>query len=265
MATLSTINVHYSPSYWHMNKHTFRFCELENEQINFPLFFILFFIILYFLFYFLFLYSCSIPCVNYPKNKITKPHYFTASPPLPSLLLFAFTSLPTTFNLSGQTFTWAPCTILYVTKHKFLKAAMPFGISQPGFATANHVTLSFSLLHHNKNKMEGMMDSSAVTLVVKTPNRSIDDLQISCALNWTVEKLKTHLSNVYPSKPVGFLSGLCYGNFTSCKLYSECWLFGKFLFILTAFCVKKIHFIFFRKVINRGLSIQDNFYSTIKL
>ncbi|KAK3741756.1 hypothetical protein QZH41_008851 [Actinostola sp. cb2023] len=49
--------------------------------------------------------------------------------------------------------------------------------------------------------MEGMMESSAVTLVVKTPNRSIEDLQISCALNWTVEKLKRHLSSVYPSKP----------------------------------------------------------------
>lgn len=41
-----------------------------------------------------------------------------------------------------------------------------------------------------------------VTLIIKAPNRKYSDQTISCFLNWTVGKLKTHLSNVYPSKPV---------------------------------------------------------------
>ncbi|KAL2080610.1 hypothetical protein ACEWY4_024403 [Coilia grayii] len=40
-----------------------------------------------------------------------------------------------------------------------------------------------------------------VTLVIKAPNQKYDDQTINCFLNWTVEKLKTHLSHVYPSKP----------------------------------------------------------------
>ncbi|KAL0984849.1 hypothetical protein UPYG_G00149130 [Umbra pygmaea] len=49
------------------------------------------------------------------------------------------------------------------------------------------------------------MDSGAVdhpvTLVIKAPNQKYDDQTINCFLNWTVEKLKSHISNVYPSKP----------------------------------------------------------------
>ena len=41
-----------------------------------------------------------------------------------------------------------------------------------------------------------------VTLVVKAPNQKIDDQTIECGLGWTIKKLKTHLSSVYPSKPV---------------------------------------------------------------
>ncbi|EDO41579.1 predicted protein, partial [Nematostella vectensis] len=52
--------------------------------------------------------------------------------------------------------------------------------------------------------------SSSVTLVVKTPNKMIDDVQISCALDWTVEKLKKHLSDVYPSKPTSKQQRLIY-------------------------------------------------------
>lgn len=50
--------------------------------------------------------------------------------------------------------------------------------------------------------MDGLNLDSSVTLVVKTPNKTIDDLQINCALDWTVRKIKQHLSSVYPSKPV---------------------------------------------------------------
>nr|XP_023675933.1 homocysteine-responsive endoplasmic reticulum-resident ubiquitin-like domain member 2 protein [Paramormyrops kingsleyae] len=47
---------------------------------------------------------------------------------------------------------------------------------------------------------QGVVDSP-VTLVIKAPNQKYDDQTINCFLNWTVEKLKTHLSKVYPSKP----------------------------------------------------------------
>nr|KAF6418498.1 HERPUD family member 2 [Rousettus aegyptiacus] len=41
-----------------------------------------------------------------------------------------------------------------------------------------------------------------VTLIIKAPNQKYSDQTISCFLNWTVGKLKMHLSNVYPSKPL---------------------------------------------------------------
>ncbi|KAM7120939.1 homocysteine-responsive endoplasmic reticulum-resident ubiquitin-like domain member 2 protein isoform 4-T4 [Molossus nigricans] len=46
-----------------------------------------------------------------------------------------------------------------------------------------------------------------VTLIIKAPNQKYSDQTISCFLNWTVGKLKTHLSNVYPSKPSSDQSG----------------------------------------------------------
>ncbi|KAJ8354275.1 hypothetical protein SKAU_G00218420 [Synaphobranchus kaupii] len=48
---------------------------------------------------------------------------------------------------------------------------------------------------------QGAVDSP-VTLIIKAPNQKYDDQTINCFLNWTVEKLKMHLSNVYPSKPL---------------------------------------------------------------
>lgn len=40
-----------------------------------------------------------------------------------------------------------------------------------------------------------------VRLVVKAPNQQIEDQMVECALDWTVRKLKAHLSEAYPSKP----------------------------------------------------------------
>ncbi|XP_029781021.1 homocysteine-responsive endoplasmic reticulum-resident ubiquitin-like domain member 2 protein isoform X2 [Suricata suricatta] len=48
---------------------------------------------------------------------------------------------------------------------------------------------------------------SPVTLIIKAPNQKYSDQTISCFLNWTVGKLKSHLSNVYPSKPNSDQSG----------------------------------------------------------
>ncbi|XP_068092491.1 homocysteine-responsive endoplasmic reticulum-resident ubiquitin-like domain member 2 protein [Hyperolius riggenbachi] len=50
--------------------------------------------------------------------------------------------------------------------------------------------------------MDQVMMDIPVTLVIKAPNQKYDDQTINCFLDWTVEKLKTHLSNVYPSKPL---------------------------------------------------------------
>uniref|UniRef100_A0A3Q1GDG4 Homocysteine-responsive endoplasmic reticulum-resident ubiquitin-like domain member 2 protein n=1 Tax=Acanthochromis polyacanthus TaxID=80966 RepID=A0A3Q1GDG4_9TELE len=47
----------------------------------------------------------------------------------------------------------------------------------------------------------GTVDSP-VTLVIKAPNQKYEDQTINCFLNWTVERLKSHISNVYPSKPL---------------------------------------------------------------
>ncbi|XP_020495893.1 homocysteine-responsive endoplasmic reticulum-resident ubiquitin-like domain member 2 protein [Labrus bergylta] len=46
----------------------------------------------------------------------------------------------------------------------------------------------------------GVVDG-LVTLVIRAPNQKYNDQTINCCQNWTVEKLKAHLSDVYPSKP----------------------------------------------------------------
>ncbi|KAM6935441.1 homocysteine-responsive endoplasmic reticulum-resident ubiquitin-like domain member 2 protein isoform 2-T2 [Lycodopsis pacificus] len=50
--------------------------------------------------------------------------------------------------------------------------------------------------------MDSWAVDSPVTLVLKAPNQKYDDQTINCFLNWTVERLKSHISNVYPSKPL---------------------------------------------------------------
>uniref|UniRef100_A0A3Q3W5L9 Homocysteine-responsive endoplasmic reticulum-resident ubiquitin-like domain member 2 protein n=1 Tax=Mola mola TaxID=94237 RepID=A0A3Q3W5L9_MOLML len=61
------------------------------------------------------------------------------------------------------------------------------------------------------------MDSGAVdspvTLVIKAPNQKYEDQTINCFLNWTVEKLKSHISNgftCFESKPLTFDQRLVY-------------------------------------------------------
>ena len=41
-----------------------------------------------------------------------------------------------------------------------------------------------------------------VTIVIKAPNQRIGDHTVECMLGWSVKKLKRHLEEVYPSKPV---------------------------------------------------------------
>ncbi|XP_038069999.1 homocysteine-responsive endoplasmic reticulum-resident ubiquitin-like domain member 2 protein [Patiria miniata] len=40
-----------------------------------------------------------------------------------------------------------------------------------------------------------------VTLLIKAPNQKLGDQTVQCFLDWSVQKLKNHLANVYPSKP----------------------------------------------------------------
>lgn len=46
------------------------------------------------------------------------------------------------------------------------------------------------------------MDDMPVTLIVKAPNQQIEDQTIKCELSWNVKKLKNHIQEFYPSKPV---------------------------------------------------------------
>ncbi|KAJ8976861.1 hypothetical protein NQ317_014256 [Molorchus minor] len=46
------------------------------------------------------------------------------------------------------------------------------------------------------------METLPVTLIVKAPNQQIEDQTIKCELTWTIKKLKQHLSEVYPSRPL---------------------------------------------------------------
>lgn len=42
----------------------------------------------------------------------------------------------------------------------------------------------------------------SITVIVKSPAQKIDDQTIECNLDWTVSKLKTYISENFPSKPV---------------------------------------------------------------
>ncbi|XP_034016908.1 homocysteine-responsive endoplasmic reticulum-resident ubiquitin-like domain member 2 protein [Thalassophryne amazonica] len=46
----------------------------------------------------------------------------------------------------------------------------------------------------------GLVDGP-FTVVIRAPNQKYNDQTINCYQNWTVEKLKAHLSDVYPSRP----------------------------------------------------------------
>ena len=49
------------------------------------------------------------------------------------------------------------------------------------------------------------METLPITLIVKAPNQQIEDQTIKCELSWTINKLKQHLSEVYPSRPVSIV------------------------------------------------------------
>lgn len=50
-----------------------------------------------------------------------------------------------------------------------------------------------------------IMEGTAVKLMIKAPNQQIKDQIVNCDIGWTVGRLKEHLSEVYPSKPVSLV------------------------------------------------------------
>lgn len=61
--------------------------------------------------------------------------------------------------------------------------------------------------------MDQAVADGPVILVIRAPNQKYDDQTINCCHNWTVEKLKAHLSDVYPSKPVSITTRIVWGFF----------------------------------------------------
>ncbi|GJQ66413.1 hypothetical protein Trydic_g4427 [Trypoxylus dichotomus] len=57
---------------------------------------------------------------------------------------------------------------------------------------------------------ENNMETLPVTLIVKAPNQQIEDQTVKCELSWTINKLKQHLSEVYPSNPPSHEQKLIY-------------------------------------------------------
>jgi hypothetical protein len=43
---------------------------------------------------------------------------------------------------------------------------------------------------------------NCIELTLKTPNQRFNDIRLKCDEDWTIKKLKEHLQDVYPSKPV---------------------------------------------------------------
>lgn len=97
--------------------------------------------------------------------------------------------------------------------------------------------------------MASLVFDSPVTLVIKTPNQKVDDLRIDCALEWSVEQLKRHISSVYPTKPVRLW--LPFTAFLKASLFK----IGELCAELSCFCFKESHH---QRIIYSGQLLNDN-------
>lgn len=87
----------------------------------------------------------------------------------------------------------------------------------------------------------GNGDDNHVKLIVKAPNQEIDDEIIECTLEWTVARLKDHLAQVYPTKPVRlFLFQSFIRLINSCLLFSQKILFFSIIFSPLYFQFRKL-------------------------
>ena len=64
--------------------------------------------------------------------------------------------------------------------------------------------LTFDWLMNINNKME------EVCLVIRAPNKKVEDFEVKCNLSWTLHQLKDHLVKNYPTKPVRLFSVHCF-------------------------------------------------------
>lgn len=46
-----------------------------------------------------------------------------------------------------------------------------------------------------------VLNEDPVTLIIKDPTLQIDKT-VECGMSWTIERLKNHIYDVYPNKPV---------------------------------------------------------------
>lgn len=87
---------------------------------------------------------------------------------------------------------------------------------------------------------------SAVRLIVKAPNQQIEDHVVNCQLDWTIARLKDHLAEVYPSKPVSLSTSffpprlLCFDRYVTIEnnvvAYNFVCLFVFIYFVLFLSC-----------------------------
>ena len=49
-----------------------------------------------------------------------------------------------------------------------------------------------------------------VCLVIRAPNKKVEDFEVKCKLSWTLHKLKDHLLKNYPTKPVRLFFVHCF-------------------------------------------------------
>lgn len=68
---------------------------------------------------------------------------------------------------------------------------------------------------------QAVMDDPVI-LVIRAPNQKYGDQTINCNQDWTVEKLKVHLSDVYPSKPVSISTLIHLTAAASCLCHLLC-------------------------------------------
>ena len=62
-----------------------------------------------------------------------------------------------------------------------------------------YVTLTFSIL---SLQTSAMLETPDITVLIKAPNQKHDDHPVQCRGTWTVQQLKGHLAENYPTKPV---------------------------------------------------------------
>lgn len=70
----------------------------------------------------------------------------------------------------------------------------------------------------------GVSQQKMISILVKTPNQAQEDQTVhGVYVTWTVKELKTHLSTVYPTKPVSYESGKSWLRLASVATVADSW------------------------------------------